>query len=366
MQFDTVRYMRWAKTHQGRARYSFTCSNMRTLTSAELELGPDDLVLDSADVDGYRPLYSAAATAFGASIPQVFAGPGATGCNFVVMAALLGTEAGPGHVLCESPGYTCIDDAARAFGGEVETFPRPWSANFALDFDELRRRIRPHTRLVIVTNLHNPTGVLLERSELEELARLSDRHGFHVLVDEVYKDFVDERRVPHAFRFGERMISVTGFSKVYGLTGLRIGFVFAAPEMVARCHRVFDYLGAKLAVPSAAIAARALGRRDRILQRARAVAEPALALVRKHIEADDLLRWVAPPAGIIAAPRLPAGIDATVLAAFLETRHETAVTPGDYFDLPGHVRLGFGLMPPAELDEALTVFRRGVHEFVRG
>lgn len=361
MRFDGVHYLRWAKEHQGRARYALTCSNMRPVTLAELDLSLDDVAIASGDPDGYGPLKAVAAEQFGVSPDEVFIGAGATGCNFVAFAAVLDeADGGPGHVLCETPGYTCLDDAVRPFGAAVETFARPYDTGFTLDFDDLKRRLRPDTRLVVVTNLHNPSGAALRPEEVSELAAIAEAHGCRVLVDEVYKDFLTESASPMARRSGGRMISVTGLSKVYGLTGLRVGLLFADAAFVRRCYRIVDYLAGANSVPGDAIAAAALRRRDWLMERARAVAAPALARVRAHVEADELLEWVAPPAGIIAFPRIRRPLDTLALADFLEREFDLGVTPGDLFGLPGHVRMGFGLAEPEELEEALRRFRDGI------
>jgi aspartate/methionine/tyrosine aminotransferase len=78
------------------------------------------------------------------------------------------------------------------------------------------------------------------------------------------------------------------------------------------------------------------------------------------VEADDLLEWAAPPAGIIAFPRIRRPLNTLVLADFLEREYDLGVTPGDLFGLPGHVRLGFGLASPEDLEEALQRFRDGI------
>lgn len=361
MRFDGVHYLRWAKEHQGRARYSLTCSNMRPVTLTELGLGLDDVAIASGDPDGYEPLKAVVAEQFGVSPAEVFIGSGATGCNFVAFAAALDEAAGgPGHVLCETPGYTCLDDAVRPFGAAVETFARPYDSGFAIDCDDLRRRLRPETRLVVVTNLHNPSGAALRPAELVELAKLAEGHRCRVLVDEVYRDFVDEAASPMARRYGGRMTSVTGLSKVYGLSGLRVGLLFADAAFVRRCYRIVDYLAGSNSVPGDAIAAAALRRRARLVERARSIAAPALARVRAHVETDDLLEWAAPPAGIIAFPRIRRPVDTMALADYLEREYDLGVTPGDLFGLPGHVRLGFGLAEPEELEEALRRFRAGI------
>ncbi|HQO26957.1 MAG TPA: aminotransferase class I/II-fold pyridoxal phosphate-dependent enzyme [Acidobacteriota bacterium] len=361
MRFDGVHYLRWAKEHQGRARYSLTCSNMRPVTLTELGLGLDDVAIASGDPDGYEPLKAVVAEQFGVSPAEVFIGSGATGCNFVAFAAALDEAAGgPGHVLCETPGYTCLDDAVRPFGAAVETFARPYDSGFAIDCDDLRRRLRPDTRLVVVTNLHNPSGAALQPAELAELADIAAAHGCRILVDEVYRDFVAESASPTARRCGGRMISVTGLSKVYGLSGLRVGLLFADAAFVRRCYRIVDYLAGSNSVPGDAIAAAALRRRDWLVERARRIAAPALARVRAHVEADDLLEWAAPPAGIIAFPRIRRPLNTLVLADFLEREYDLGVTPGDLFGLPGHVRLGFGLASPEDLEEALQRFRDGI------
>ena len=125
--------------------------------------------------------------------------PGTSGANFLVFVALL---QGGGDVLVEQPGYDPLMGAAAVLGARVTRFERRFEDGYRLDPDAVRRAITPRTRLVVITNLHNPSGVLASDEDLDEVGRIADGVGAKVLVDEVYLDSVQAWRKPPGLRSG--------------------------------------------------------------------------------------------------------------------------------------------------------------------
>lgn len=132
------------------------------------------------------------------------------------------------------------------FAGATPRFVAMEPPNFELDWAELERAINPATRLVIVNTPHNPTGRVLTRESLQRLAALVSRYDALVLTDEIYDTLVYDGRkhVPPASvpELAERAVSCFGISKIHAVTGWRLGFVAAPPELTKAIRTVHDFL----------------------------------------------------------------------------------------------------------------------------
>jgi aspartate/methionine/tyrosine aminotransferase len=273
---------------------------------------------------------------------------GATLGNHVTMAALLA----PGdEVLVEQPVYEPLALVPGHLQARVVALPRPAEAGWALSIDDVRARVSSRTRLVVLSNLHNPTGALLDDETLDALAALADAHGFHVLVDEVYLELDGPQRT--AASRSPWFVTTRSLTKAFGLDALRVGWILAEPALATRIRRMHDLFASSVAHPSERLARLALERADDLLA-------PTLALLARNraragafVAAQPRLSWTPPRAGTVGFVRLDGGpgegaVDA--LAARLEQEHGTAIAPGRFFGAGDHFRLGWGM--PAESFEA--------------
>jgi aspartate/methionine/tyrosine aminotransferase len=182
-------YMQWAKQHP-HARWDLCGSNLLPCSNDDLPEAAGALQINGPNDEGYAPLVEAIARRYGVATSQVATGTGTSGVNFLVCAALL--DAGD-DVLVETPGYDPLYAAPELLGARVVRFERRFEDGYALDPDLVARALTGPTRLIIITNLHNPSGVRASDEALAAVGRLAERAGAHVLVDEVYLDsaFVD-------------------------------------------------------------------------------------------------------------------------------------------------------------------------------
>jgi hypothetical protein len=207
------------------------------------------------------------------------------------------------------------------------------------------------TRLIVMTNLHNPSGALAAEEELREIGRLAAQVGARVLIDEVYLDSA----VPagrSAVHLGPEFISTNSLTKVYGLSGLRCGWILAEPELAERMWRLNDLFGVNQAHQSERLACIAFDHIDEVIGDNPAMLDRNRALFNAFAAARDDIQCVPAQHGITAFPRWSGG-DTERLNDHLRERYDTAVVPGRWFDMPDHFRIGFGLRA-AEFAEALT------------
>ena len=327
-------YMEWAKRHP-RARFDLCGSNLAPCAIDSLP-GVREVIEPNGDNDhGYAPLIDSIASFYGTTGDRVALASGTSGANFLVLAALLA----PGdEVLIEQPAYDPLLGAARLIGASVTRFERRFEDGFAVDPERLAAAITPKTRLVVITNPHNPSGAALDEACLGAIADLADAHGVHVLIDEVYLDTLSPRPAPAANR-SEHFISTSSLTKSYGLAGLRAGWVLAAPEVAAAVRRVRGTVEAIGAFPAEVMAHFAFRNIEALTARARSILEPGLEMLVAFVESRAELEWVRPAGGTVGFPRLRGQADAEPFIEILLEEFDTAVVPGRFFESPAHFRV---------------------------
>lgn len=334
-------YMRWAKEHAA-ARYNLANSGMLGCGTADLVLEPGDVQVNGANRDGYPPLLEAIAARYGVTPERVVTAQGTSGANFLALATLVdhGDE-----VLVEQPTYEPILAVLEFLGARVRRFGRRFEDGWRLDLDELRSRMSDRVRLVVLTNPHNPTGVLLPPEQTTEVGRLAERYGALVLVDEVYRDVWFDQPPPSHVHLGPHFVATNSLTKSYGLSGLRCGWILCSPELASRMRRAKDFMEAVNAVPSETLALAAFRQLPRLTERARSILDPNIRQVQAFLEAhQEWLDCVVPPRTMTVFPRLKWEEDSEALHDWLRTQ-ETSIVPGRFFEMPRHFRLGFAVEP---------------------
>ena len=330
-------YMEWAKT-RSQARFNLASSGLRNYPLAGLPVTLEDLELSGPSWYGYEPLQAELAAKCGAPAECVVAATGTSMANHLVMAALL--EPGD-EELIEHPAYELLVTLARYLGAKVERFGRTFEEGFRLDVERLARLVSPRTRLIVLTNLHNPSGAFIDEETLKQLGDLARGAGAHVLVDEVYLDALFEHAPRSAFHLGAEFVTTSSLTKVYGLSGLRCGWVLAKPELALRLWRLNDLFGVIPAHPAERLSLAALAHLDEIAARARELLETNGRLLNSFFATRDDLDWPPHRFGTVSFPRLKRG-RVEELCALLAGKYETSVVPGKFFELPRHFRLGIG------------------------
>jgi aspartate/methionine/tyrosine aminotransferase len=274
---------------------------------------------------------------------------------------LLNVLLGPGdHAVVTWPAYQSLYEVARAAGAEVTLLPLREESGWALDLEEVRRALRPHTRLLVVNFPHNPTGALPERATFEALGALAEERGVYLLSDEVYRllEHPPAETLPAAAELSVRGVSLGVMSKVFGLAGLRVGWLACRDtELLRRCAAYKDYTSICNSAPSEVLALMALRAREQVLARSRALLQANLARVDAFFARHaDTFHWVRPRAGSVAFPRLLRPVPVAEFCRALVEQQGVLLLPGDVYDFPGnHFRLGLGR---SNLPEALARLER--------
>jgi aspartate/methionine/tyrosine aminotransferase len=352
-------YMEFAKLHSG-AKYNLATSGIMSYPLAELPVSITDLEINGPDIYGYPPLQERLARYNGAPPECIFAAAGTSFANHMAMAACFN----PGdEVLIEHPTYELLESTAIYLGAKIRRFERRFETGFRIDPAEVERQITPHTRLIILTNLHNPSGAYADEATMRAVGEIAKSRGARVLVDEVYLETFYGKRPRPAFHFGDQFLVSSSLTKGFGLSGVRCGWVLADQEIVHRMWRINDLYAATPAYPAVLISVIALDHLDKVAARAKQLLEQNRLALNAFLNSRTDLDFYRPEQGTIVFPKLRSGeVDGFV--RLLRDKYETSVVPGVYFDMPQYFRIGIGGEPEMtrlglqQLALALDEYRR--------
>ena len=341
-------YMAWAKT-SSKARFNLATSGLANVPFAELKVQLQDLELTREGGYAYQPLQNALAKRLEVDPQSIVTAIGTSLANHLAMATLVK----PGdEVLIEQPTYEPLLALARYLGADIRCFRRRFEDGFQVLPGEVEQNLTPGTRLIVLTNLHNPTGVLTPLETLRAIGDLAKRSGAHVMVDEVYLEALFAERPPTAFKLGPEFVTTSSLTKAFGLSGLRCGWIVAEPQLAQQIWRINDLFGVMPPHPAERLSVIALQQLTEIAAAAKALLDNNRSLVYDFLDTRSDLEAVRPEFGTIVFPRLKQG-SVDQLCAVLRQKYETSVVPGRFFESPDHFRLGFGI-DAAVLQEGLA------------
>ncbi|TKJ45776.1 aspartate aminotransferase [Candidatus Aerophobetes bacterium Ae_b3b] len=145
------------------------------------------------------------------------------------------------EVIYPNPGYPIYESVINFIGGKSVPLPLLEEKSFSFDPEDLRMRITPKTRMIILNSPHNPTGGILSPDDLETIAEIAIQADLWVLSDEIYSKIIYDgefRSIISIPGMKDRTILVDGFSKTYAMTGWRLGFGIMKKELAVHIARI--------------------------------------------------------------------------------------------------------------------------------
>src|SRR5204863_1741523 len=156
-------------------------------------------------------------------------------------------------------------------GATIKRFPRSFDHAFRVDVDELAKQITARTRLIVLTNLHNPSSALVDDETLRQIGELARTAGARVLVDEVYLEAMFEDAPRSSVHLGPEFVATSSLTKGFGLSGLRCGWILAAPDLADEMRRFYDIFGGIGPQPAERLSVVALAQLPKITERAKRI-----------------------------------------------------------------------------------------------
>jgi aspartate/methionine/tyrosine aminotransferase len=327
--------MHWAKT-RSTAKYNLATSGLGNLKLRELRVSLDDFEITYGGY-GYPPLLQAIASRYRVAAESIVTAAGTSFANHLAMAALIR----PGdEVLFEQPAYEPMLSLAYYLGAKVKRFSRAFENGFRILPEEIDALAGNSTRLIVITNLHNPTGVLVDESTLKQIGEIARRVGARVLVNEIYLETLFEDPPPTVFHLGNEFVVTSSLTKAYGLSGLRCGWIFAEPGLARRMWLLNDLFAATAVHTGERLSLIALQQLPEIAERSKQLLDRNRRILNEFLDTREDLEVVRPRFGTVMFPRLRRG-SVDELCRLLRDKYETSVVPGGFFEMPKHFRVGF-------------------------
>lgn len=364
---------RWEQT----VEINIADSGVAPLSTRELlELGDDSLAssteallevaLHYPEVNGTERLRRLMADLHpGVGIDQILVTVGAAEANAIIVDTLLG----PGDQLVTiTPNYAQVEGLATNSGVAVHHIELEPANGWQLDLDVAAETIEragalPGTRMIALSNPNNPTGSVLSEHEIDRLVELAEAADAWILADEVYRgsELVPPTGEPPSFvGRSDRVIAINSLSKSYGLSGLRVGWIVGAPDLIEAAWRRHEYATittSSLSMHLAELALTPAVRAQLFDRNRRVVASTAATLVDWANVNTDIVSITPPAATALAFLGLNDGASSVDFAHQLRTDGDVLVAPGACFGHDAHVRITHGLEPD-RLDEALDRISR--------
>ncbi len=351
MSFTPFAMERYQSTYEHDVRYNLSESGVEPLTLGELL----DIIGTTADelcdtLIEYNPSNGSAALREriaamypGASASNVLVTNGGAEANFVISWRLFPEMH---EILYGSPGYMQVPGMAANFGCSAKPWMSREDDDWQPDPAELDELVTEDTGLILITNPNNPTGAIMSEDVMDAVIAAAERVGAWLVVDEIYRGAeLGDTPAPSFWGRYDRVAITSGLSKAYGLPGLRLGWTVVPQELVESLWARKDYTSISMTSLSDRLATAVLepSNREMIQQRTRRILKENWPLMESWLQdRSDVFRYIAPQAGAIVYAHYNLPIDSFELTERLRREADCLIVPGEHFDMPDYLRLGFG------------------------
>ena len=273
------------------------------------------------------------------SAANVVTSHGCIGANMLIHETLV--EPGD-HVISVIPTYQQHYSIPESFGANIETLRLKPENGFLPDLNELRAMVKPDTKLICINNPNNPTGALMDEAMLREICDIARSVDAWLLCDEVYRGLTQsEEYSPSVADLYEKGISTGSMSKVFSLAGLRFGWIAAPKELIAAVLYHRDYNTISVGMLDEYFAELALGAKDKILERNRAIIRENLQILDDWVKTTPRVSYVKPKAGTTAFVHIDTKLTSHEFCERLVKEKGVMFTPGSALHTEGFVRIGY-------------------------
>jgi aspartate/methionine/tyrosine aminotransferase len=340
----------------GNIKYNLAESSVRDINLGEVDVDLKNVILFYGEHRGMAKLREAIKE----NSPiicadDVLVTTGAATSLFIIGTTLLNPDT---HLVVIRPNYATNLETPRAVGCQMSIIDLKFEDGFEIDVQAVRNAVKPNTKLISITNPHNPTGKVFDERVIRQLILLAEEKNCFLLVDETYRDLNFQSTLPPYYaELSERVISVSSVSKSYGAPGIRIGWIicrnkeimhdfFAAKEQICLCNSVVDE----------EIAYALIRDKEQWMQKHHAFIRANFAVMQDWFRQQEFLEWVEPKAGVVCFPRLKPQykLDTEQFYETLYHQYGTITGPGHWFEQDKvYMRIGFGWPTAGELKSGL-------------
>lgn len=276
-----------------------------------------------------------------------------------ITATLLSILEKDDEVLLPSPTYASYPEAVKIASGIPVFVPLDEEKGWKMKPERFREKITPKTKVILFCNPNNPTSTVYKKEELLELEKLSKEFDLFIITDEVYKDFVYNNSLEFYSpaqnpKIKDRVIRVFSFSKVFAMTGWRVGFIHSSEENITEILKVHDAIISCAPVVSQYAAIGAFEMAEDETKKFKEEFLKRRELILKRLDnLGDIFSYQNPESAYFVFPKIKINKPSRQLALDLLYKAKVATVPGIAFGPTGegHLRMSFGASSEV-IDEA--------------
>ena len=243
------------------------------------------------------------------------------------------------EIILPTPAWVSYVHLIKLTGAKIVT--TKLNNNFDLDVDDIRAKISPKTKAILLNSPHNPTGAIFSSGRLRELARIANKKDIVVISDDIYSKLVYSGNFAPVAKHGfKKLVIASGFSKSQALTGWRIGYLIADEPIAKACNKLLSHATGNAPVLAQYAAIRALEKNDRPVDMAHLKSNRELACSR--LDWIKNLSYVRPSGAFYIFLNV-SKMDSNSLnwCEKLLQKKGVALVPGEAFSAPGYARMSF-------------------------
>jgi aspartate/methionine/tyrosine aminotransferase len=259
------------------------------------------------------------------------------------------------EVIVEFPEFQTLYELPKALGCNIKFINLVAGNGFLPEPKNIRELITPKTKLIIINNPHNPTGSVLDRTEILEIGKIARENDVYLLFDEHYKFLPLEegtRQLTSGFdicrEVHHKVAAVGSVTKCFGLNGLRVGWLLADPQIIEACREFKHYLTHVTPPICDYLAERALQNKEKIIAHVKHIILKNLEHLNSFMGRNqNRFEYTPPRGGLVCFPKLKNGQDGASFCRDMLNKRNISLLPGEVFGMNPYFRLNFGVKSDA-------------------
>ena len=342
MKLANFKVEQWMDDYEMQAKYNLTDTCAMPLSLKELldmESIDLDLILDYGMITGSDEVKEGILSLYeSGNFENVTTCHGCLEANTMIMDTLL--EAGD-HVITFEPGYQQFMEMPKSIGCQVSILPLH-KPNWQPDIEEVREAIQSNTKMVILNNPNNPTGILFNEGFILDLIEECKKSSIYILCDEAYRGFTKQKSISDQY---EKGISTGSLSKVFSLAGLRYGWIKANRDVIHQINVRRDYVMISTGPLLDALASIAFKHKDVLIERNRSVIETNKSIIQDWLKKNPSFHLALPEASTVSFLKYDFNLPSEQFAKEVLNQIGVFFVPGSCFGYENYLRLGLGRDP---------------------
>lgn len=352
MRIDGFKVEEWMNTYEKQACYNIAETCVDSISTQDLFklVGVDSIDfwksfsirrLTYGDIEGNPKFLNGVCRLYHNLKPDnIIPTHGAAGANSLIFSSLV--EPGD-HVVSIMPTYQQLYSIPKSLGAKVDILKLRREDEYLPNLDTLRKLVTPQTSIICINNPNNPTGALMDNNILAEIIEIAKSVDAYLICDEVYRHLTQaDTYIESVADLYDKGISTSSMSKVFSMAGVRLGWIATRDAEVRRkCLSHRDYNTISIGIFDEELAAIALANADKLLNRSRLIVRNNLDILTKWVNNEPKISFIKPQGGTTALLHYTNDINSEELCKQLLEKTGTLLTPGDCFDEPKSLRIGY-------------------------